>query len=205
MQYDFQHLNLKALKKKYKVKPYWGIECLIATFLFVGFAPIAPGTFGTLAVYPIYYWITELKPFDFIKFESLKEQVVFLFWFFTIFFTIIGTWATDKYQKKTNTHDHKTVVIDEVVGMLLTLAISFDWLFEIATFLTSYIEWNIRTLIFLVGFIAFRYFDITKPLFISSIDQRYRKPFGVILDDILAALFASGTIFIIAKIVSFIN
>jgi len=202
MKFNFQNRGLSQFKKQKKFRPTFSIETFIVTFFFVGLIPLAPGTLGTLATYPLYYFITDLSPIESLHFESLKEQVVFLLWASAIFLTIIGTIAITVYQRKTETMDHKSIVIDEVIGMLITLAISFQWLYEISTFLLTFMDWKLRNIMFLVAFVVFRFFDITKPLFIGLVDKHFKKPFGVILDDILAAFFASGVIFVAYLIIS---
>lgn len=205
MKYDFQKMGLSHLKKSDKTVRYFSFETFIVTFCFIGMIPLAPGTMGTLAVYPVFYYVTEMEPMKSIHFDSLKDQVIFLFWILTIFFSLIGTWAIKKFQQNTRTFDHKSIVIDEVIGMLLVLAIAFDWLYDIAIYLSVYIDLSLRNLMFLVGFVTFRYFDISKPLIVGIADEKIKHPFGVILDDILAGLFAAGTIFIVAQIINAIS
>lgn len=193
-----KYYDLSKIKntKHVRVKKKFTLDTFIATFFFIGYIPIAPGTFGSLAAYPIYNYLLN---------HNNKEGFIFWMWAIVIFLTIIGTWAIRKYQSRTMTFDHKSVVIDEVIGMLITLAVSFTWLYAIADFLLVFLDMKIRNIMFLVAFVAFRYCDITKPLFIGVVDRYYKKPFGVILDDILAGLLASGGIYIIFKIIEFLN
>ncbi|KGP63428.1 phosphatidylglycerophosphatase [Legionella norrlandica] len=84
---------------------------------------------------------------------------------------ILGVWVSDKVSRDLGIHDYKGVVWDEVVGYLLTMFL-----------VPKGIVWM------LTGFILFRLFDIWKPQPIRIIDQRIQGGFGIMLDDILAAV-----------------
>ena len=126
------------------------------------------------------------------------------FWVLLILFFGIGWIAVSKYEKETRTHDHRSVVIDEVLGMFLIFAIGFDSCFELALILKKFIEAPTYILTFAIAFIVFRYFDIRKPLFIGHVDKLMRSSFSVILDDLLAGLFSYFAIFIINSILQLI-
>ena len=119
-----------------------------------------------------------------------------------ITFCIIGSFAIKKFQKTTNTYDHSYIVIDEVIGQLLTLYISLEWIYNLIKKIPFFINISTSTLVFLIALIPFRYFDIKKPLIIDYVNRKYKGTFGVIFDDILAAIFASVTIYVINLIVS---
>ena len=72
------------------------------------------------------------------------------------------------------THDHPGIVWDEIAGMLLTLA---------------FIPITVSTLV--AGFALFRLFDILKPWPIRVIDRKVKGGLGIMLDDVIAALFAN--------------
>lgn len=70
-------------------------------------------------------------------------------------------------------HDHSAIVFDEVVGMLITLAMApAGWVWLV------------------VGFAWFRLFDIWKPLPINLLDKKVTGGFGIMLDDLVAAIYA---------------
>lgn len=196
MHRKYKDYDLSRIKhaKASAVKFRFTLDSIISTFFFVGYFPIASGTMGSLAVYPIFYYLLNHYPAD---------KIVEYLWLLTGFFTIIGWWGVRKYQDATHTFDHKTVVIDEVVGMLFTLALSFNWLYVITKWLSVLIDASTMNLMFLEAFIAFRYFDISKPFIVGVVDRYYKKAFGVILDDILAALMAGGTLYVVNIIVAF--
>ena len=136
------------------------MQKLFLTFFYSGCTKIAPGTFGTIA---------GLIPAFFIL-KYLGAQTLFLL---SILIFIISIKIIDDYEKKTNIHDDKHIVIDEVAGVFLALAICGNSVFT-----------------FLLSFMLFRLFDISKPSIIGKIDKKIKGGFGVMLDDMLAGLFA---------------
>lgn len=84
-----------------------------------------------------------------------------------------GVWCCDVCARELGVHDHPGIVWDEVVGYLLVMVAVP------------------RTLVFVVaGFILFRIFDILKPWPIRWVDNRIHGGIGIMLDDVLAAVFA---------------
>lgn len=88
-----------------------------------------------------------------------------------------GVWAAGVCGKRFGAHDHGRIVVDEVVGQFIALA-SFPpqpgWL--------------------LAGFLLFRLFDIWKPFPAGRIDERWRTPFGVMADDVVAGFYTNLTL-----------
>jgi phosphatidylglycerophosphatase A len=86
---------------------------------------------------------------------------------------IIGVVLCEYTAKALNVHDHPAIVWDEIVGYFITMfMVPKDWLWILA------------------GFILFRIFDILKPWPISVADKQVKGGFGIMLDDVIAALFA---------------
>ena len=85
-----------------------------------------------------------------------------------------GVWAAGVCGRRYGAHDHGRIVVDEIVGQVIALA-SFParpgWL--------------------LAGFLLFRVFDIWKPFPAGHIDRRWRTPFGVMADDVVAGVYAN--------------
>ena len=123
-----------------------------------GLSPVAPGTMGTLIAIPIYYYLTAFAP------------VIYLLFVGILFF--LGCWCAAKTCDALNTHDHPGIVIDEIVGFLITML-----------FVPTTWYWII------LGFLFFRLFDIWKPWPISAVDQRIKGGIGIMLDDVIAALY----------------
>lgn len=84
-----------------------------------------------------------------------------------------GIWICGKAAKDAGVHDHPAIVWDEIVGFFITM-------------LFAPTHWFTITL----GFIFFRIFDILKPWPIRWIDQRVHGGFGIMLDDVIAGIFA---------------
>ena len=189
--FSLNHL-VKANKIKFKVPFSW--YSIISTWFYIGKLP-APGTFGSIAAYPIFYYILMHSPSSSNAQDKLLLTILVLF--------IIGLIAVKKFQKTTNTYDHSYIVIDEVIGQLLTLYISLNWL----SHLSHLIPLNIseKNLIFLIALATFRYFDIKKPLIIDYVNRKYKGAFGVIFDDILAAIFASVSIYVVYLVANLFN
>ncbi len=96
----------------------------------------------------------------------------------TFFF---GCWVSDVTGRDFGESDHSGIVIDEMVGMWIVLfAIPKGWMWLV------------------VAFALFRLFDITKPYPIRQLEQRYNNGFGVMIDDVMAAIYAALTWRIIA-------
>jgi phosphatidylglycerophosphatase A len=190
--YDLRHLK-DAKHKKINVPFSW--YSLIATWFFIGRIPLMPGTLGSLAAYPIYYFFVQQA-------ESIQDVVAFL-GTAAVFLTVIGALAISKFQEVTISHDHSSVVVDEVVGQLISLSICFKYAVSAVYKLPFISELGINTYdaIFFASFITFRFFDIVKPFFIRTIDRQMRNAFSVILDDILAGIYSGFLVYIIALII----
>jgi phosphatidylglycerophosphatase A len=100
-----------------------------------------------------------------------------LYWFFTLLSVLTGIYICEQAAKKLGEHDFGGIVWDEVVGLLITMSVvPFSWESLAA------------------GFVAFRFFDILKPWPISWLDKHVAGGFGIMLDDMLAGIFAAVVI-----------
>jgi phosphatidylglycerophosphatase A len=137
---------------------------LIATGIFSGYSPVAPGTAGSIVAILFY-----LIP----SFESplIISSAIFIFFF-------IGAYVSSIMEKSFG-EDPPIVVIDEVVGMWITLA-----------FLPKTI------LITSIGFLFFRFYDIFKPPPCRQLES-LKGGWGIMLDDVMAGIYANLTIQII--------
>jgi phosphatidylglycerophosphatase A len=93
----------------------------------------------------------------------------------TFFIMLSSMWICDKVSREINIHDHPGMCLDEVVGFLITMI-----------GVPHGIGWVIA------GFLLFRLFDIWKPAPIGYIDKQVGGGFGMILDDVVAGIFACG-------------
>lgn len=130
---------------------------LISTFFYLGKLPKAPGTWGSLGA--LLVWI--LIP------ETLLFRSVVL-----VITLIVGFIACEITLKQSDDPDPSYIVIDEVVGLWITLLFVPKTIF-----------------LFTFGFVLFRLFDILKPSFVYSV-QSLKGSLGVMLDDILAGILS---------------
>lgn len=147
---------------------------LIVTFIGAGLSPKAPGTAGSLAALPVGYAIHMT-----LGIEALAGAAVLAFF--------IGWWASNRYLAARHTReDRQEIVIDEVAGIWAV----------IAAMPLMYLNPAHSTVLWMYGaaFVAFRLFDIVKPWPVSLADRRIKGGLGVMLDDILAALYALLTL-----------
>ena len=138
-------------------------------FLTVGFSglsPKAPGTVGSFVSLIIGLFLLEF----------LHVSTLFLL---ALLITVVAIKQIDIYENEVGAHDGKEIVIDELAGMWITLAICGI---------------NSSNVLFMapIAFIFFRLFDIWKPSFIGKIDRDVKGGLGVMGDDVLAGI-AAGT------------
>jgi phosphatidylglycerophosphatase A len=150
-------------------------QWLFLTVGYSGLAQKAPGTVGTLVSLP--FGVAILMFFG--------SQTLFIL---SILITLIAIKSIDKYEAESGTHDNGNIVIDELVGMWIALAIAPG----IAFGLNDLGDWkNGIALQIVLSFIFFRLYDIKKPSLIGRIDREAKGGWGVMGDDILAG-FAAG-------------
>ena len=138
---------------------------LIALGFGSGLMPKAPGTMGTLLGFPVFWLMQYASP----NTASLVALLVASF--------ILGVWASAVAGRNLGVPDHGAIVWDEVAAFGLVL------LFTPASWL-----W------YGLAFAAFRFFDILKPWPIRQCDVRFKNGFGVMFDDLLAALYTIAVI-----------
>ncbi|AIL64454.1 Phosphatidylglycerophosphatase A [Rickettsiales bacterium Ac37b] len=174
---------------------FWHPASLVSTFFGIGNIPIMPGTFGSLAA----YFVLLCKIFIIYSLGTRVSSIGILFsilaigWFILL---IIGTYSAHFYAKYTNKSDPKEVVIDEVIGQLLTLYITLPISIHALpnnNYTSSETIQYIVAFILIGPFILFRLFDIIKPWPIRWFDQNVKGGIGIILDDIIAAVMAGMT------------
>ena len=139
----------------------------IATLGAIGKLPFAPGTWGSLFACILFIFLSH--------FVSQIEILIII----TIFFSI---WICEKASSELIEKDHKSIVIDELAGMWLALypAIFYNTQDERVTFA-------------ILAFCFFRVFDIFKPFPISYVDKNVKGGLGIVLDDLIAGVFAGLT------------
>lgn len=144
--------------------------CFLAYGFGSGLAPVAPGTFGTIAAIPLYWLIKDLSLINYL----LITTVAF----------VAGIWICQQAVNWLGKDDPGAVVWDEIVGYLITMvAAPSGW------------QWM------LLGFLLFRLFDITKPWPISLADRELHGGLGVMVDDVIAGVFAAIALQLVASFV----
>jgi len=152
---------------------------IIGTFFYTGYLKPAPGTWGSLAALP-FVWV----------FHVLGGPWLFLA--VTIATYALGLWAVKGLVEDSTNKDPSEIVIDEVVGMWLAmLPVSFGAAGMGADIFRLWPGW-------VSAFLLFRLFDIWKPWLVGRADRR-GDALGVMLDDIIAGIFAAiGTLILAA-------
>ncbi len=145
----------------------------IATALGAGYSPVAPGTCGTVVAVPLAW--------------ALARTPLWLFLVITLGVTLIGVWAAATADRAWGTHDSGRIVIDEVAGYLVTVALVDR---------TSWIP-------LAVGFVVFRFFDIVKPPPVRWLDENLPGGWGVVLDDVAAGVMGAAVMFALAHFGAF--
>lgn len=172
------------------------------TFFYIGKIKYCPGTFGSLAAFPlcyaIMYFIVDNKiiiPFANLTLnEAQLVSVVIIASFICLLLLILGTYFTKIYLNYTDSKDPKEVVIDEMVGQMLTvILVFFSVVFANESNLVKYFS-TLKVsiiLLFILPFCLFRFFDIIKPWPINWLDKNIKGSLGVMVDDLAAAIFAA--------------
>jgi phosphatidylglycerophosphatase A len=131
---------------------------IVATVFGVGYAPVAPGTFGSAAGLLV-WWLLPASPVV----QGVAIVAIFVF----------GSWGGNVAERHFGRTDPGQVVIDEVMGMLITLFLNpVGWIGALG------------------GFLLFRVFDVIKPYPANRLEQLHGGV-GVMADDAMAAVYAN--------------
>ena len=148
---------------------------LFVSLFYSGYIKTLPsGTFGS--------FISIIILFPIIKLNTISLEL-FILGFIIIF--LLSLYFIKEFSSYTQSHDSKIIVIDEFLGIYLIL-IFFDYI----QIINSYIS------VFLI-FILFRFFDIVKIFPANLIDKNLKNALGVILDDLIAALYTIISLYIL--------
>ncbi|RRQ20384.1 phosphatidylglycerophosphatase A [Guyparkeria sp. SCN-R1] len=132
-----------------------------------GLAPRAPGTVGTLPGLLLGWLLMTLA-------APLGEAaVITVILAATLVLSVVGVYLCGEASRRLGVHDHGGIVFDEIVGVLLVfVALPETW-------------WQVALI-----FLWFRVFDVIKPWPISWLDRRVHGGLGIMLDDLLAGVYA---------------
>jgi phosphatidylglycerophosphatase A len=137
------------------------IITLFSTGFYTGYFPIAPATFSTLTLgVALYLLIAHLNPY--------------IYGLLTLILFFSAIWLSDKSEKIFQRKDCSHIVIDELVGFLITMfLVPFEWIY------------------LLMGFLFFRFFDIIKPPPANIFNKRSKGGLDIVLDDVIAGIYAN--------------
>jgi phosphatidylglycerophosphatase A len=126
-----------------------------------GLAPRAPGTFGSLVGLVFAWWVLDLP-------LAWRVGVV-------LAAAAAGVFLCGESARRLRKHDDQRIVFDEIVGVLVT----------------AFAVREKSVLALVLVFVFFRVFDILKPWPIRDVDHRLSGGLGIMLDDLIAALYAA--------------
>ncbi|WP_231217316.1 phosphatidylglycerophosphatase A [Helicobacter pylori] len=152
----------------------FSLRACFLTLFFSGYSKKAPGTIGSL--------VALLLGLPILIFSA---NTLFLA---AVLIGLIAIAQIDKEEEESKIHDSSYIVIDELVGMWLAMAISGLSLAGI-----------------ILSFIFFRIYDITKPSLIGKIDKEVKGGLGVVADDALAGVLAGLSALLVINILGFFN
>ncbi|GAA8574121.1 phosphatidylglycerophosphatase A [Helicobacter pylori] len=152
----------------------FSLRACFLTLFFSGYSKKAPGTIGSL--------VALLLGLPVLIFSA---NTLFLA---AILIGLIAIAQIDKEEEESKIHDSSYIVIDELVGMWLAMAISGLSLAGVV-----------------LSFIFFRIYDITKPSLIGKIDKEIKGGLGVVADDALAGVLAGLSTLLAIHILGFFN
>ena len=144
---------------------------LLVTMLGIGKIPKIPGTFGSLVTTILLYFF-----FNILNLSSILILIAL------VIIIVLSFLAITTYIKNNENKDPKEIVIDELIGQSIPI-----YLYEVSHGTEKSTD---EALIFyVICFILFRFFDITKPFPVSYFDKNFKNSFGVIMDDICAGFY----------------
>lgn len=139
------------------------LSLIFSTGFGVGYIPWAPGTFGTVWGFLLFYLLSSVASFG--------SGGIALVTLGLMGFSIVSCQLSEKYLEQ---HDASILVIDEVVGYMVAVW-GFAYNFKLAA----------------IAFVLFRLLDILKPFPINLIDKKVGGGLGVVLDDVAAGILAN--------------
>jgi phosphatidylglycerophosphatase A len=137
------------------------VAYILGTWFGCGYTPYAPGTAGTLGAIPLYL--------------LLRPHGIYAVLGAALVLTVVGIWAADIVAKDSGLKDPQLVVIDEVAGVLCTLAVAPPTWAGLA-----------------VGVVLFRIFDQFKPWPARAAERKLPGGYGIVLDDIAAGAWGAA-------------
>jgi phosphatidylglycerophosphatase A len=136
---------------------------ILASVGFVGYIPVASGTFGTMVAVPLFW-----------GFDALRGMSVPLYLLTYVGLVAAACWIAGQAEQYFQEHDSHKIVIDEVVGYFAaTLFVVPTWPHALAAFL------------------IFRVLDVVKPFPAGYVDKNVPGGYGVVLDDVVSGIYSN--------------
>jgi phosphatidylglycerophosphatase A len=167
---------MRLIKKKEIINPGYKVDffsVLFSSGFYSGYFPVASGTFGS-AVALLFFFIP-----SFSNIYMLSATIIISF--------IIGSLTSVQMVKRYG-DDPSVVVIDEFVGMWITILIS------------NFLSFGLINIV--IGFIMFRFFDIVK-LFPASYFDKIKNGFGIMMDDVVAGIYGGVSTYAILLLINY--
>jgi phosphatidylglycerophosphatase A len=161
----------------------------------VGYAPIAPGTMGSLVGVGVYLLLRHETIKVYVQYDSDFSRTFTLYGasillipillLVIVALSLVGIWAASRAERLFGRKDPGAVVIDEVVGQLITFVFVLPYFLDPVGIV--------------IGFILFRAFDIIKPYPIRKL-EKLAAGLGIVVDDIAAGLYAGVALSVISML-----
>jgi len=140
------------------------VVIFLASAAYVGYIPVASGTFGSLVAIPLFW-----------TFDGLRVTSAALYLLTYVAAVAAACWIAGEAERHLHEHDSHKIVIDEVVGYLAaTLFLTPTWTHA------------------LLAFFIFRALDVIKPFPANYIDANLPGGAGVVLDDVVSGLYSNA-------------
>ncbi len=146
--------------------PMRALVIFLASAGYIGYIPVASGTFGSLVGIPLFW-----------DFDALRTVSVGLYLLAFVAAVAAACWIAGKAEEYLHEHDSHKIVIDEVVGYVAaTLFLTPTWTHA------------------LLAFFIFRALDVIKPFPAGYIDANFPGGYGVVLDDVVSGLYSNAAV-----------
>jgi phosphatidylglycerophosphatase A len=146
-----------------------------------GLSPKAPGTAGTVAAVPFAWLLLQLP----------------LLWVLGVIVvsSVVGVYLCGESAKRLGVHDHGGIVFDEFVGYWISCLPLMPALLGLSAYSGS------QAAGLLLAFVLFRIFDVLKPWPISWLDRHVDGGLGIMIDDLVAGVFAALSLIVVSKVI----
>ena len=167
-----QKLLAVGLQLQLKINSMFSLAKIFTTFFYLGYSPIAPGTLGSIAAIILWWFF-------------LNTNFLYFFAFFLLY-TLFAHIFTRIHLNEDKNDDPSEIICDEVIGQFIPL-------FIISSTNDIYL--------ILIAFVSFRIFDIYK-LYPANYAETMHGANGVIMDDVIAGIYALIIVFIFKYLLS---